>query len=519
VEGVTRDEEDRGGDISETSPARVYQMDASLPPLAGETVKEDLALQRRPVFTIRAQLVVSFTLVFALCAAVTIWSIYTLSRLQQKLHFLQVTDSYMTEIQQARRFEKNYLLYGTNLEDALEHLKRAEDILGGNREMMERVLGARNARIMSSHFQQYRNLLGSLDELPAHGKSAGIETELRRHGSKMISFAMELAQRERDSVDRTFVLSRRMPFVFLAMVLVLMLAIATFLSHQLLGTLSRFMEYTERIGRGDFSPITPARPYRDEFSRLAVAFNQMTHELERRHRILVESHKMRAVGNLVAGVAHELNNPLNNIFLTASALQEDADDLSGEERAEMVDDLMKEAERSQKIVRNLLDFARENEMRIEPLDLEDILRGSIRLVSNQVRISKVALDVRIPPDLPPVHGDGQMLSQVFVNLILNAVDVLPEGGRIWIEVHPNPGMESIAVDIRDDGPGIPDRVLDRIFDPFFTTKARGTGLGLSVSQGIAKKLGGYIEVRSRSGEGTTFTVFLPKTDVPFGNRS
>ncbi len=505
------------GAISESSPAKVYQLEAFTTDPLGEPRVMDELLLKRPIFSIRAQLILAFTLVFALCAAVTLWSIYTLSELQEKLSFLQVTDSYVTEIQQARRFEKNYLLYGTNLADALEHLEKAEKILETSGPTMERVLGRHDSLTMSELFHDYRALLAGLDKPHTATEHDRIETALRDHGSKMISFAMELARKERDSVDRTFLLARRVPFIFLVLVMILMLATATFLLRSILGTLSRFMEYTERIGRGDFSPIKPARKYRDEFSHLALAFNHMIDELERRHRILVESHKMRAVGNLVAGVAHELNNPLNNIFLTAAALEEGQEVLGAAERKEMLDDLMGEAERSQKIVRNLLDFARESDMRIEPLDLEEILRTSIRLVSNQVKMSKVRLAVDIPPDLPHVHGDSQMLCQVFVNLILNAVDVLPENGAIAITVHKSPRGEFIDVDIADDGPGIPEPVLSRIFDPFFTTKPRGTGLGLSVSQSIVKKLGGFIEVKSRPGEGTTFTVKLPKTEVPFDN--
>jgi len=501
--------------VSKTSPTRVYHLETSeADELKGPRGKDSL-LEKRPIFSIRAQLILAFALVFSLCAVVTIWSITTISKLRDKLSFLQVTDSYVTEIQQARRFEKNYLLYHTNLEDALEHLKKAEDILDANGRSMEKFLGHHDSKTMTEHFHLYQQLLAALDEPHTEETHARNEAALREHGSKMISFAMELVEKERIAVDGTFLLTRKVLFVFLALVLVLMLGTATFLSRSILGTLSRFMEYTERIGRGDFSPITPKRKYRDEFTQLAMAFNHMTDELEHRHRILVESHKMRAVGNLVAGVAHELNNPLNNIFLTASALEEEEDDLDSEQRKELIADLMGEAERSRKIVHNLLDFARESDMCIERLDLAEILDYSIALVSNQVKMAKVKLNLDVPSTLPPVHGDGKMLSQVFVNLILNAVDVLPENGSITIGASGGPRDEFVTVSITDDGPGIPKQSVGRIFDPFFTTKKRGTGLGLSVSQGIVKKLDGFLEVESTLGEGTTFTVKLPKTEVPF----
>jgi two-component system NtrC family sensor kinase len=344
-----------------------------------------------------------------------------------------------------------------------------------------------------------------------------METELRLHGSQMITFAMDFAKEERASTERIFLLVRRVPFAFLAVLLFMILIITMFLTRQFLGTLSRFMEYTKRVGEGDFSPIRPVRRYSDEFSQLALAFNQMIYELDRRQRILVESHKVRAIGTLVAGVAHELNNPLNNIMLTASMLLEDYKDMDQEPMREMLEDVLGETERSQTIVHNLLDFAREHEIKVTPLHLKEIMQNAVRLVGNQIKMAKIRLEVDIERDLPTIHGDSQMLCQVFVNLILNAVDVLPEKGAISVRAYKSRDKGFVAVDIADDGPGIPDHILPRIFEPFFTTKikGKGTGLGLSVSRGIMRKLGGTIRVQSAVGQGTVFTVLLPETPIPY----
>jgi signal transduction histidine kinase len=230
----------------------------------------------------------------------------------------------------------------------------------------------------------------------------------------------------------------------------------------------------------------------------------------------VESHKLRAVGTLVAGVAHELNNPLNNTMLTASMLQEDFQDLTHAEKQEMINDIIKETERSQKIVRNLLDFARESETQSIPLHIDEILNGSIRLVANQLKFKKVNLTTNFVKNLPPVHGDAQALQQVFINLIFNAADALKEKGEIVVSTSKNDKDDYVIVEVKDDGPGIPEHILSRIFEPFFTTKThgKGTGLGLSVSRGIIRKLGGYIRVKSKLGEGSTFSVFLPITNIP-----
>ncbi len=472
-------------------------------------------LFERPKFGIRTRLILSFLLIFGFAATINIWMIYTLSVLQEKTHFLEVADSYMNEIQQARRFEKNYLLYGTNLGDAIEHVHKAQHLLEINEPMVSKIVSRDNFKTIVTRTSEYDGLLRRIGEGPDEKSRGVIENRLREHGSEMSSFAGSFARQEKESVDRTFSLIRRIPYIFIGILSVMMISIGFLLTRPLLNALSRFMIYTDRIGKGDFTHIIPQRKYRDEFTQLAHAFNHMIDELESRHQILVESHKIRAIGSLVAGVAHELNNPLNNVMLTASTLMEDFADFDEEEKMEMLEETIGEAERAQRIVRNLLDFAREGEVGLEPLDLSDVLHRSGRLVANQMKISKVCLQMDIPELLPPIHGDGQLLCQVFVNLLLNALDALPQKGKILVSADTQKEKGFIKVNVSDNGPGIPEHTRQRIFEPFFTTKSKGTGLGLSVSQGIIRKHGGYLRVESEVGSGTTFSVLLPKTDIPF----
>jgi two-component system NtrC family sensor kinase len=148
---------------------------------------------------------------------------------------------------------------------------------------------------------------------------------------------------------------------------------------------------------------------------------------------------------------------------------------------------------------------------VENLDLALLLNETVRLAGNQVRLARAQLDVDIRGDLPPIRGDRQQLSQVFVNLYLNALDAMPEGGELRVRAaaaDDRPGF--LKVDVEDTGVGIPETVLPYVFDPFYTTKgAKGTGLGLSVSYGIVTTHGGDITVRSQPGAGTTFSVYLP----------
>ncbi|MBW2345215.1 MAG: HAMP domain-containing histidine kinase, partial [Deltaproteobacteria bacterium] len=271
----------------------------------------------------------------------------------------------------------------------------------------------------------------------------------------------------------------------------------------------------QRIASGDFTPITPVSRYCDEFTNLAIAINQMILELENQEAVLVQSHKMRAVGTLTAGVAHELNNPLNNITLTAHMLLEDYEDLEDDERRDMVTDIINESGRSKKIISNLLDFARESSSQMESLDLTELLKDTVALASNQIKLSGIKIAFETTGNLPRVHGDDQQLRQVFLNLLLNAVDASSKGDRIQILILPADNPRYVAVKVIDTGTGIPEHILMSIFDPFFTTKekGKGTGLGLSVSQGIVGKHGGRIRVASKEGEGTTFTVTLPITTI------
>jgi signal transduction histidine kinase len=358
--------------------------------------------------------------------------------------------------------------------------------------------------------------IDSLAPEAAASEKAAIESELRQHGSQMISFAQQLSDKELNSVRTTFRYAKLVPLLFLAVLLVLAIYITNFLFRQINRPLSRLMTLTNRIAGGDLTPIMPQRKYRDEISNVNLALNHMMHELKRRQEQVIESHKLRAVGTLTAGVAHELNNPLNNITLTAAMLEEDYRNLSDDERLEMVRDLQKEAERSEKIVRNLLDFVRESEIQTERLNLAELVGETLKLAQNQVKIKGAKVETSIPENLPTIFGDRQQLAQVFLNLILNAVDALSKGGKLTISAEPSDEPGFVTVKFTDDGSGIPPHVLPSIFDPFFTTKStrKGTGLGLSVAKGIIEEHGGDIKVQSEVGKGTTFSIHLPTATIP-----
>jgi signal transduction histidine kinase len=483
------------------------------------------AILERPNFSIRFNIIASFLICFVLALVSNMILLTTLRKMESRLYFLEVAQQYLFEIQQARRFEKNYFLYGTNLEDALEHVESAKALLLKNADKLIKVTNRTTFQTKLDQVQHYENLLRGLLRMKGAGGSPEVlvdpkyEEEIRKFGASMVVFAQTLLSKEQQLLDSMLLKIQRIPLYFLAILFLFLVYIAFFLIKRIVGPIGRFQAYTQRIASGDFTPITPVRRYKDEFSNLAIAINNMMMELNRRQQILVESHKLRAVGTLTAGIAHELNNPINNITLTAYSLLEEYEELSDEQRLELIQDLIHEADRSQKIVRNLLDFARESESKMEPLDLADILNETVRFMENQIRLAGVELRLSIEPHLPRIHGDRQQLGQVFLNLIMNALDAMENVDRkgiLEIEVRRSGQPRFIEVRFIDNGEGIPEHTLSNIFDPFFTTKetGKGAGLGLSVSQGIIAKHGGRIEVRSVLGKGSTFTVLLPVTTIP-----
>jgi len=478
-------------------------------------------LLARPRFSLRLHMLLVFILFSFLSMAIIIGSVIAINRIQKKLYFVQTSEKYLFEIAQARRWEKNYFLYDTNLEDAVQSIGNAKTLLSQNLKKVITVLSAEETATVLKHLDQYIGLLQELAVLKKNSienadKKHDIETRLRKHGAEMVKVAAALVTKEQNSMNAMLHLIQRIPIYCLAVVLLLTILSSRFLAKRLIGPFNVLIENTQRIAKGDFSPVAPLCKYRGEFTAVEAAINQMCRELKSREIAMVESHKLRAIGTLTAGVAHELNNPLNNIMLTAHAMLEDHNDLSEDELLEMINDLIGEADRSRSIVRNLLDFARESESVSEPLDLGALVSETIKLTLNQAKVSGAKIETQIQPDLPRIRGDKQQLKQVFLNLILNALDAVEKNGIVKITVKKADTPKFLAVQVEDNGCGIPAHILPNIFDPFFTTKGpgKGTGLGLSVSHGIITMHGGQISIETEKGKYTRFTVTLPFRAVP-----
>jgi PAS domain S-box-containing protein len=243
-----------------------------------------------------------------------------------------------------------------------------------------------------------------------------------------------------------------------------------------------------------------------ENARLYEAEKELRRLVEQSQLQLAESEKLAATGRLAATLAHEINNPLQAISNTMQLMLNF--ELEADERRECVQLASTEVERLAGIVSRTLDFARRPQAEMKPASLNEIVENVLALTGKYLQHRHIALEQDLTPGLQPIRANPDELAQVFLNLVLNAVDAMPESGTLRVTTGSAEGRFLTAA-FSDTGCGIPPENLERIFEPFFSTKPDGTGLGLSVSAGVVSRHGGKIEVRSQINQGTTFIVRLP----------
>jgi signal transduction histidine kinase len=263
---------------------------------------------------------------------------------------------------------------------------------------------------------------------------------------------------------------------------------------------------TDMFGKkGRHFQVTTA-PVRDDLGEIS-GYIRLIHdvtEIRRMEEQLSNSEKLASVGRLAAGIAHEIGNPLTSIFSFVQILQEIEED---EFKKDSLKTICFHVNRISETLKQLSGFSKMPVGEPKECQINDIIETSINLIQYDKRAKDVVITKDLAPELPFVMVDGNQLSQVFVNLILNAIDAMPEGGRLTVSSALR--GDEIRIKFRDTGIGIPAEELSRIFDPFYTTKEKGTGLGLSVSYTMVRKMNGTITVESEVGQGTTFIIRLP----------
>lgn len=335
--------------------------------------------------------------------------------------------------------------------------------------------------------------------------------------------------------------SSRIMIAYTGCGLLLIAVLSWFFVWEVVGSPVKALERgTERLKAGDLGYQIDAAS-EDELGDLARSFNDMSSELKREHmeneawthnlelrvdqktRELRRAHehalhteKMASIGKMAAVLAHEINNPLSGILTYAKLLRKYVDhDGNGKDRrqeiCESLDLIASESRRCGDLVKNLLTFSRSTPMNVQPTNLNQVIEQALRLVQHQLDLNAVHVEEQLEADLPLVQCDGAQIEQVLLALLMNAADAMPQGGNLWIKSSSTAEASMVKIEVRDDGSGIPDEILARIFEPFLTTKetGRGVGLGLAISHSILERHNGTIEVESKVGKGTTFTVSLP----------
>ena len=277
------------------------------------------------------------------------------------------------------------------------------------------------------------------------------------------------------------------------------------IARSITAPVKQLVEVTEQIAAGDLEAAATVRTG-DEIGALAGSINQMTRELKRSRDKLVQSEKLAAVGQLAAGIAHEIRNPLTSVKMIVQLLrrrfQED------EAGLESVQAVLDEIDRLEVIVNGLLDFARPMELELKPTNVTDVMNDVLRFMEADMRHRKIELINRVDETLPEVMLDADRMKQVFMNVILNAMQAMPEGGELNIDYHYDAESRSIQVNISDTGLGMSQEVLDHAFEPFFSTKSGGAGLGLANIKKIMEQHGGNIRIDTAEGQGTRVAVDL-----------
>ena len=434
-----------------------------------------------------------------------------------KFNIISEKNRLLNTILEARRYEKNYFLYfnQNDLADAVDYTDSARRQLA---QIISRYGQYTEHHSLAGYLEDLKNYQNSLSRLhDQHQRAAGsspAQNQAQQHeitrelGRNITSELEKMVDQERLSVNRLVKQSRRYMLIGTLCVFVLILFVAFSLIFKVNRPLKKIGQSVRKIAQGDYEQIPPINT-EDEFDEFVKSLNTMITELGKRNDQLVQSRKMASLGTLTSGVAHELNNPLNNI---STSLQIAIEEIESDDIAylkELLTDAETQVERARDIVKALLEFSRERSFKPKPVFLSTLATETIKLIRGELPGS-MDLHIDVPEDLHAVM-DFRRMQQVLINLILNAVQAMDGRGRLTIRAAGVREKNEVCIQVADTGKGIARANMDKIFDPFFSTKevGRGTGLGLSVSHGIVKNHGGRIEVQSQQGTGTTFYVYLP----------
>lgn len=441
---------------------------------------------------------------------------------------LEKDSKLLDTVLEVRRYEKNWILYKkrADFETANQQMKAAHDLL----ESLDPNLGGPNNRknlaIRPEKIQdvltEYQNLMNAELEYFENEHQHKMLDEIRQKGKRLLAMVEERNTLVRRSINETIRKIKISIPLFLGCALFIALVFGKQLSSSVLIPLQQIVACTKRIavGEKDLTEIADKNLNLEEVQAVMAAFSSMLNQLKNREKLIIKSEKLAAVGTLVAGVAHELNNPISNAGTSAQILLEEMNDTSELPQAflkEMLEEIVEQTDRARSIVRLLLEFSREKSVHPEMTMVSNILHQTLDLVRGEVP-TNVKIMVQVDSD-GSFLVDKQRLQQALVNLLLNAFQAVNAEKEAYIILRGNVDKDrgKVMIEVEDNGPGIPPEIKKKIFDPFFTTKdvGDGSGLGLAITREIIDMHGGDITVESTETSGARFIITLPlKGHIP-----
>jgi len=512
------------------------------------------------------KIILSFIISATIIAVFAVSSYVNFLEVRKEIRYLELADTVRSKSLQLRRHEKNFFLYGDSkeIDEVYTYIRDLKTILGQGRKTYntEKLLNLENKideysrrfgsieRIRRNFLKEFAGLKplkkeyslffplieSSFLERPLVNAKLIVKTfslktnssviamlrelsdeitSLRKNGEEILTLSKDLDSAARAKAERAISLSQTAAMILFPLFFIVGLAMLFVISHSVVNRLKLLTTAIEKTGRGNFLSI-PVPEKQDEIGVLIKTFNKMEtdliardEELRKKNEELLQSRKLASIGTLASGVAHELNNPLNNVYLAAQILSREIEKLENCPHVikDSVKDIFSQTIRVKRIVNDLLEFAREKPPEFKKFKLAGVINDALSQLEALSEILNIRFDLKLSEDVE-VNADRHLIEQVFINLFSNAVDAMAGEGTLGVEIKSLDGQVQIMVS--DTGKGIHKEDMQRIFDPFFTTKEKGTGLGLALVYSIIEKHKGKIEMKSEPGQGTTFKIILPR---------
>lgn len=451
-----------------------------------------------------------------------------LSRVESQVYSLEAASKLLDTVLEVRRYEKNWILYKSqaDFDKNQQQLVEAFDLLTARDHdfsmVAKRPLSPGASEKMRHVLTLYRDLMDQEFKAYQQDQKHRMLESIRTQGKVMVEMAEGLSVAVHHSIAHTLKMVKVSALFLLLGSFVAALLLGKQLSRSAVSPLKKIVECTLKIAAGEQLLPEKLKGNMDlvEVKAVFEALQSMMEQLKHRERLVIRSEKLAAVGTLVAGVAHELNNPLSNAGTSAQILLEEmqeSEEVPRQFQIEMLEQITGETDRARGIVRSLLEFAREKAVNVAEVGLSELVHPAVDLVRGQIPTN---VEIRVFVGRDGVFlADRQRLQQALVNLLLNAFQAMgTTPGTVSIRGDVDVVDRKIVLEVEDNGPGMPEEVRKRIFDPFFTTKdvGQGSGLGLAISREIVHKHRGEIVVVSTPGAGTRFTITIPMVE-PVGD--